>query len=177
MDVIGRVMDVDTEKGDSLIAMVNGKVRGTNAVQENGMVFLTIQGDETENVELVLQRDGEQIAVANAPIRYESNDILGTLDVPTDIKFATASRRKDGISVTPCIVENQMTIEVDRADVQSVGVSIYSMNGTMVAEAHQSGVSGGRFEKTFNLSSLSAGVYLVTISVNDQSNVVRILKK
>lgn len=177
MNVIGRVMDVDTEKGDSLIAMVNGKVRGTNAVQENGMVFLTIQGDETENVELVLQRDGEQIAVANAPIRYESNDILGTLDVPTDIKFATASRRKDGISVTPCIVENQMTIEVDRADVQSVGVSIYSMNGTMVAEAHQSGVSGGRFEKTFNLSSLSAGVYLVTISVNDQSNVVRILKK
>lgn len=177
MNVIGRVMDVDTEKGDSLIAMVNGKVRGASVVQEQGIVFLTIQGDGTENVELVLQRDGEQIAVANAPIRYESNDILGTLDVPTDIKFATATQEAEGITVSPCVVETSMTVSVNRKDVKSVSVAINSISGALVAEAHLSALSDGKFEKTFNLSSLSAGVYLVTIRVNGQSNVVRIIKK
>lgn len=177
MNVIGRVMDIDTEKGDSLIAMVDGKVRGASVVQEHGRVFLTIQGDETENVELVLQRDGEQIAVANAPIRYENNDVLGTLDVPTDIKFATANNETEGIKVSPCIVETSMTVSVNREDIKNVSVTVHGTNGTMVAEAHQNGVSGGRFEKTFNLSSLPSGVYLVTVHVNGQSNVVRIIKK
>ena len=177
MNVIGRVVDVDTEKGDSLIAMVNGMVRGASVVQEHGKVFLTIQGDETENVELVLQRDGEQIAVANAPIRYENNDILGTLNVPTDIKFAAVAQDAEGITVSPCIVETSMIVSVNRKDVKSVLVAINSISGALVAEAHLSDLSDGKFEKTFNLSSLSAGVYLVTIRVNGQSNVVRIIKK
>ena len=58
-------------------------------------MYLTIQGDDEVKVTLVLVRDGEIIGTANNRIDYKSNNVLGTGDEPTAIKFITDNQNND----------------------------------------------------------------------------------
>lgn len=96
MNIIGEVEGINVEDGDSLVAYVNGEIRGASRLERNHKVFLTIQGDEDAKVAMVLVRDGEIIATASNMIRYQSNNVLGTSDAPTAITFVTDDSRLDG---------------------------------------------------------------------------------
>lgn len=96
MNIIGEVEGINIEDGDSLVAYVNGEIRGASRLERNHKVFLTIQGDEDAKVAMVLVRDGEIIATASNMIGYQSNNVLGTSDAPTAITFVTDDSRLDG---------------------------------------------------------------------------------
>lgn len=96
MNIIGEVEGINVEDGDSLVAYVNGEIRGASRLERNHKVFLTIQGDEDAKMAIVLVRDGEIIATASNMIGYKSNNVLGTSDAPTAITFVTDDSRLDG---------------------------------------------------------------------------------
>lgn len=96
MNIIGEVEGINVEDGDSLVAYVNGEIRGASRLERNHKVFLTIQGDEDAKVAMVLVRDGEIIATASNMIGYQSNNVLGTSDAPTAITFVTDDSHLDG---------------------------------------------------------------------------------
>lgn len=87
MNVIGEVCGVNPQVGDSILALVGAQTRGAGVVDENGKVYLTIQGDDRAKATIVLQRKGEIVATANAPIMYQSNMVLGTVEKPTKLEF------------------------------------------------------------------------------------------
>lgn len=87
MTVVASVADMPTEAGDSIVAMVNGDVRGAAAVAEGGSLVLTVQGDKAETVSLALVRDGEVFAMARTSLCYETDAVVGSLASPTAISF------------------------------------------------------------------------------------------
>lgn len=96
MNIIGEVEGISVEDGDSLVAYVNGEVRGASRLERNQKVFLTIQGDGDAKIVIVLVRDGEIVATASNMFGYQSNNVLGTSDAPTAITFVTDDSRLDG---------------------------------------------------------------------------------
>lgn len=96
MNIIGEVEGISVENGDSIVAYVNGEIRGASRLERNQKVFLTVQGDEDAKMAIVLVRDGEIIATASNMIGYQSNNVLGTSDAPTAITFVTDDRSLDG---------------------------------------------------------------------------------
>lgn len=177
MNVIGHVVGIDTQEDDSLVALVGGEVRGASVIGKDGEVFLTVQGDKTAEVELVLKRNGEVIAVANKSLRYESNDILGTLDLPTEIVFADTDENDDDILVSPRVVENTFTVEVNNENNNSVVIYVHNANGLLINEGNFNNDSNRKLKKSFDISAMPSGVYFVTVKRNDASNIVRIIKK
>lgn len=87
MNIIGKVEGITTVEGDSLMAYAYGELRGASRIERNDKVFLTIHGDDEANVVLAIQRNGEIIATATNMIGYQSNQVIGTLDSPTAIRF------------------------------------------------------------------------------------------
>jgi hypothetical protein len=96
MNIIGEVKGICVEEDDSLVAYVNGEVRGACRLEREQKVFLTVQGDENASMALVLVRDGEIVATANNMIEYQSNNVLGTSEDPTAITFITDDMNFEG---------------------------------------------------------------------------------
>ncbi len=96
MNIVGEVAGITIEDGDSLVAYINGEVRGASRLERNKKAFLTIQGDDEAEVAFVLVRNGEIIATASNMVGYQSNNVLGTGDAPTAITFVTDDRNSDG---------------------------------------------------------------------------------
>lgn len=96
MNIIGEVKGIYVEEDDSLVAYVNGEVRGVCRLERGQKVFLTVQGDENASMALVLVRDGEIVATANNMIEYQSNNVLGTSEDPTAITFITDDMNFEG---------------------------------------------------------------------------------
>ncbi|MBR2607272.1 MAG: leucine-rich repeat protein [Bacteroidaceae bacterium] len=99
-------------------------------------------------------------------------NILG----PTKITFASMGEQEK-ISVTPRIVENELLVEVHDERVRKVEILIYSAGGVIIRESKENSVSSGHYVESFMLADVPAGVYLVKILVNNESNIVRIIKK
>lgn len=98
MNIVGLIEGIVIEDGDSLMAYVNGEIRGSSRLERDKKVFLTVHGDDEANIALVLQRNGEIVATASNMFGYQCNNILGSADVPTAIKFVTEKlNNTDGI--------------------------------------------------------------------------------
>ena len=173
---IGIIDGYATNDGDSLVAIVQGEERGACALQNDAKVYLTIQGDYAANVELMLKRQDKIVAKANNKITFENNSVVGTIESPTKIKFA-ATGESERISVTPHIVEDELSVVVNDENMHKVEIIIYSTDGSIIREAKENTVTNGYYTETFTLSDISAGVYIVKIVVNNESNVIRIIKK
>lgn len=96
MNIIGEVKGICVEEDDSLVAYVNGEVRGACRLERKQKVFLTVQGDENAKMAIVLVRDGEIVATASNIIDYQSNRVWGTSDAPAAITFITDDMGIDG---------------------------------------------------------------------------------
>ncbi|MBQ5912733.1 MAG: chitobiase/beta-hexosaminidase C-terminal domain-containing protein [Bacteroidaceae bacterium] len=96
MNIIGEVKGICVEEDDSLVAYVNGEVRGACRLERKQKVFLTVQGDENAKMAIVLVRDGEIVATASNIIDYQSNRVWGTSDAPAAITFITDDMSIDG---------------------------------------------------------------------------------
>lgn len=125
MNIIGEVEGINVEDGDSLVAYVNGEIRGASRLERNHKVFLTIQGDEDAKVAMVLVRDGEIIATASNTIGYQSNNVLGTSDAPTAITFVTDDKSLDGNIGNVKAIYNINGIKMNTRRLNSIPVGTY----------------------------------------------------
>lgn len=176
MNIIGKVVYDDLTEGDSIIAIVNGEMRGRCAVNKDDIVFMTIEGDNSSDVSIAIVRDGEIVSTANNRIKYVNDEVIGSLSNPTEIQFMQ-SDDVNGIQTYPNIVEDYFNVSINLSDIHSVSINIYSLNGLKVFDSQDNNLSTNQYHKSINLSNISAGVYIVNITVNNESHIVRIIKK
>lgn len=124
MNIVGEISDIDIQEGDSVIALVNGELRGFGMVDEHQKVYLTIHGDEDANVILALQRDGNIVATANETVGYQSNTVIGTPDSPTAIRFSSTTDNEDFIGTVRSIY-SATGIKMKTTEKEKLPVGIY----------------------------------------------------
>lgn len=113
MPVIATLADnVETQEGDIIVAIAGGNIVGYAAVPEtNGgttraclepgrkaadtdkenLLFISVNASNGNAVTFGLYRNGEIIATTATPLTYNSNGIVGKLDAPYVIDFASSS--------------------------------------------------------------------------------------
>ena len=124
MNIVGEISDIDIQEGDSVVALVNGELRGVGMVDEHQKVYLTIHGDEDANVILALQRDGNIIATANEMVGYQSNSIIGTPDSPTAIRFSSTTDNEDFVGTVRSIY-SATGIKMNTTEKEQLPIGIY----------------------------------------------------
>ena len=124
MNIVGEISDIDIQEGDSVVALVNGELRGFGMVDEHQKVYLTIHGDEDANVILALQRDGNIVATANEMVGYQSNTVIGTPDSPTAIRFSSTTDNEDFIGTVRSIY-SATGIKMKTTEKEKLPVGIY----------------------------------------------------
>ena len=87
MNIIARVEGFDLQEGDRLVAYGGSETRGMVEASEDGTFFLTIGKGEDKSIGFAIERDGEIVATASMQLPYIDNDVKGTLDEPTAIRF------------------------------------------------------------------------------------------
>ena len=176
MNIIGIVEDYSIKEGDSIVAIVQGEHRGAYVLENNNKVFLTIQGNNTADIKLLLKRGDDIIATSKDKLVFTSDSIIGTIESPKKINFAPMIG-SNTISVTPRIVENELLVTVDDESINRIKIFIYSTDGIIVKETEENTIHNGHYTESFVLSNIPTGVYIVKIVVNDESKIVRIIKK
>lgn len=175
MNLVVCATGVDLHIGDSIVAYSGNEVRGCGVVDSSDNLFLTVMGDERSDIKFSVLRDGEVIATSETKVTYEPNAVLGKIKKPKEIRFV----REDGSGqyhIPYSIVDDEFVIYVNERGVHSFSLAIYNLNGMMVFECPEQNIEGSR-EMRFSLSDLSSGVYLVKVIVNDNSEIVKIVKK
>ena len=87
MTVFATVDGIMSVPGDSIVAVAVDGVRGSGSIDNEGRACITILGDNKADVYLTLLHNNEIVATANAPIKYVSDDIVGSYANPTSILF------------------------------------------------------------------------------------------
>ena len=87
MNVIARVEGFELQEGDRLVAYGGSEERGMVEASEDGIFFLSIAKGEDKTIGFAIERDGEIVATAPMQLPYIENDVKGTLDEPTAIRF------------------------------------------------------------------------------------------
>ena len=96
MTVFATVDGVMSVPGDSIVAVAIDGVRGSGSIDIEGRACLTIQGDNKADIYLALLHNNEVVATANAPIKYVSDDIMGSYANPTSILFTEGTEAWNG---------------------------------------------------------------------------------
>lgn len=87
MNIIAAVDGMDVSEGDEVIAMAGGEIRGIASVDAEGKALLTIQGEASDDINFLLQRNGETLAAAKSEIAFAEDAIIGSVGNPTAITF------------------------------------------------------------------------------------------
>ena len=80
------------------------------------------------------------------------------------------------VSVYPNPFNESITVHANLSEANDVKVSIFDLLGQVVG-SHDYGRQSGTFEESVNVSSLSAGLYLVRVSIGDKITQVKLVKK
>jgi hypothetical protein len=78
--------------------------------------------------------------------------------------------------IYPNPVVDQMTIEVNAAQASEMSISVYNLMGQKVMDKNVS-INTGINTPTLNTSSLSSGVYFVTVKANGFENTMKFVVK
>ena len=175
MNIVARATGIELHEGDSVIAYAGNGVRGCALVGSTDNLFLTVSGDEKSNISFSVLRDGEVIATSETTVSYEPNRVLGNTGKPKEIKFI-----QDGLTnrfhIPQNVVTDEFTIYVNERDVRDFSVAIYNTNGLVIKEYSERCMEGG-CERTFRMSGLPSGVYIVNVTINGKTNIIKIIKK
>ena len=98
MNIIAQATGVDTQKGDRLLVFRGAEMCGMTEINSDELFFLSVGDTESasEGLSFAIEREGEMIAVTGDQLVYRSNMVMGTVNKPTVINFATVSNMHDG---------------------------------------------------------------------------------
>ena len=181
--------DADFKTGDSILAYVNGELRGKakpvyNPEIKMSSYFFNLSGDRAQPVVFVLQRNGETIAQSTTVISYQSNASIGTLSKPLELQF---SKTAGIVTIYPNPFTNNTNISVSlkgstQGGNHSVQVSVFDAAGRQVHQMPAKTFSGTGFNAVWDGHNLSGktvdkGVYFIKVVIDAQPQVYKVVKQ
>ena len=90
----------------------------------------------------------------------------------------TISDQVSSFNVYPTVTNDNITLSFDLKEVTTISVTMISMQGQEVkALLSQESLGAGSFKRTFDVSGLSTGIYLVGLQVGNESLVSKVIKE
>ena len=179
MSMIATVDGIELTGTEYLCAYIGGELRGKSTAIENPqnsnkLFFLTIAGDTEEQIEFVLERNGEKLAGKRTFIKYMNNGLQGSIDVPVRITFDSNVLQS---RVYPVPFTDVLNIDLIVPFESNVSVVIYDALGRTVdkiTDCNRNGLVNIRWKRA---SEYMKGVYVVSITVDDEISYYKAIKK
>jgi hypothetical protein len=161
MNVIAIVKDGEVTLTDiELGAFVGNECRGTRAANENGVIFLTIAGEQSGTVvDLKVAKANNEIINVSQTLVFTVDALTGTLASPYVIQLEGAGIHDvsaDKITLYPNPVKEVLIVDFGKLTVENV--EIYDISGKKINNSQFSILNS---QLKINVSSLPAGVYFV----------------
>ncbi len=168
---------VSLGNGSDGVAITCGGTIIDIVIWDNGSTFPDPNGASMELAQSVvtganaatLNDDGINWGVATSDIEAVAGSDLGTPGAANDFTLSNDSFDNVTFKLYPNPVSGN-TVSIETASNENVNISVYSLLGKQVLNV--SNVS-----RTFNVSALDAGVYLVTITQGEQSQTRKLIVK
>ncbi len=162
-----------TDHGSSAPLFVFGNgVRGGTLGQT-----VSISGNETYEDNLAMEHDFRQVYSSVLSQWFETEDAMvneamlrefGQLPIfGTPITTAIDKIAERSVTLYPNPVRSQATLEFVGAASQ-LDINLIALNGKRIAQLYHKAHPGGEFSVTFDVSSLKAGRYIISINANGQ---------
>jgi hypothetical protein len=176
------------QKGDKVLAYVNGVLRGKaqgipNAAINKETFFLNIGGMQTQPVYFMIERNGEIIAESATTIGFRANSIVGKVSAPLVIHLKKITQ---GTFIYPNPFHDQLTISVTLNDgpvslVHEVEMSVYNVAGQLMVKRSKEPIINGMYKTTWNGRNLSGaecprGIYFINIKVDGVLKIYKVIK-
>lgn len=178
MTAVARVEGIEATEGDRLVAYVNGDRRGeaeATVMADGSILFLmTISGEGSEQIDIALERNGEQEATAKSVVTYGAHATHGTLNSPLVVRFTDVA---SGVAVYPTPFSTQLTIRATVDDSDKVDVNVINVKGVQVAAWPDCNANGDVHVIWDVDPYLPAGVYIVNVVINGKIESINTLKK
>ncbi len=89
MSLTAAVKGIDLQQGDRIVVLSGAEEVGQTLIgEENSDVqYISIEGDQTQQLSFIVERDGEIVAATGEVLTFESNAISGSPLQPTVISF------------------------------------------------------------------------------------------
>ncbi|RYZ23501.1 MAG: T9SS type A sorting domain-containing protein, partial [Sphingobacteriales bacterium] len=175
-------------KSDSIVAYVNGEVRGKakailNPDINSDTYFFNIGGEADQSIVFMVERDGAPVAQSSTVIRYSSNTVMGTLAKPMELQFV---KQANVFTVNPNPFNQSTTIRLDvtglpNANSSAIQVTVLDVLGRKVSNLSLQKLSPTTYTATWNGKSSSGavssnGVYFIQAIVAGVPHVFKVLK-
>ena len=158
--------------GSKLEAYIDGQLRGVAEVIEiNGKerLFLTVMGESNSNnlnILFVLEGSDLSQAISSTVLPYYANSMQGSIDNPIEIEFNEIDNE---VVIYPVPYNQQVTVSGVVKESGKVRIQFIDANGRVVLQSERMNVQAGNwFQKQFNTSALTPGVYLIKIVQGNQ---------
>lgn len=125
--------------------------------------------DYVDNIPVYDQRGCVRSFVGN---KYDAGAISGNFCGAADIKEVDEPQ---AVLLTPNPAQTDCTIAFDVEKPGNSRIKLFTMLGTEAMNIYDGYTASGRFEHTFNIGSLSTGVYVVQINANGKVMVAKLL--
>ena len=176
-------------KDDSIVAYVNGELRGKakpilNPEIDKHTYFFNIGGQAEQSIVFTIERGGTTIAQSSTIVGYSNNTVIGSLKKPLELQFVKTANT---ITVYPNPFTNGTNIRVDLggsavSTTHEIQVSVYDVAGRVIMRKPVQKVTGTGFITTWNGRNAaglltSKGVYLVHVLVDGVPNLYKVIKQ
>jgi len=179
----------DLRSGDSIMAYVNGEIRGKakpilNSLINKNTWFFNIGGGAEQPIVFIVERGGSVVAQSSTVVNYGSNKVVGTLSKPLELQFVKLA---DLVTVNPNPFNQQTTINVDLSRLtgsneQVIQLSVFDVTGRTVWGMPLQKISGLKYTATWNGKNhagavCSSGVYIVQVAINGVPYSYKLIKQ
>ena len=172
----------DIEPTDRVLAYVNGELRGigenvTTATKD--MQFITVAGSETGDVvTFSLERNGKIIARANNAVNYQSNTVQGTTELPIILDFSTV---EGNVSFYPNPFVEKLNIRITAEEDGELQLAVYDISGRILMNRTETVYKGLHITewngKTAEGNECETGIYLIHVTVDGKTTILKVEKK
>ena len=97
MNIVARTAGIDLQEGDCLLAYNGAELCGMAELSADDLFYLSVGDYGNDRLTFAIQRGDEVLALSSEQMDYRTDAIIGTIDEPTVINFATVSRYADGV--------------------------------------------------------------------------------
>ncbi|MDB5279232.1 MAG: Pentaxin family [Ferruginibacter sp.] len=190
MTIIATVAaDFDFRKGDSIIAYVNGELRGKakpilNPEINKFSYFFNIGGESEQPLVFMVERGGSIIAQSSTIVNYNNNTIMGTLNRPLELHFV---KQAGAVTVYPNPFNNTTNISINLSGLAAnesheIRLSVVDVTGRVILTKPVQKVSGTGYTTNWNGRNAggmmsSAGVYFIHTMIDGVPHIDKVIKQ
>ena len=189
MSVIAEIDAAVSQGGDSLVALVNGEVRGIaipiyNPLTNRNVFFLTVMGNlKQQPLHFLLVNGEKQIVLSSGDLNeFEIDKRIGTLAMPLKLfEKNELVQLLTKIQIKPNPFSDYLDIDLNLGKDSRLIIEVVNIMGQKVTIITDKVVSAGTFHaewdgKDSSGNYVNSGIYLVRFSINGENSVERIVK-